>query len=169
MRLESRIFTRWAARDEGGAGYLRKLPLAKCRSEDPRICPLRQPRKLPSGLAPEAALDSLLGDRDPSRWPEKVLLRPFRFRGPIAELDDEETERGLLAIEEPSDLWGSIRDAAGERKVGLIHLKSLDRLILPVFAFHTSGAALDWNSPQESVFQVEFSSVAAKPSTEEAW
>lgn len=146
----------WAARSAQEESYLRRLRLAPCTSEAPERCLLRGSLGLPWGETPGAAIRALLSGVDPVDWPETVGLRLFDFSGPLADIDDEDAEEGLLSPSLPSPLWDEIRDSAAERQVGLIRLNQLSQLIVPVLALRASGGALEW-SPHccESILRPE--------------
>jgi hypothetical protein len=145
---------RWAARPSAGE-YLRPLVLATCTSPTPAQCPLQGTCELHSAESPEWAIRSLARGIGAEKLPQTTHVKRFRFVGPVAEVDDREAERRLVAKSMVSALWPELRELAEQRNMGVIELRQMGRLLVPPHALAQSFGTLEWLDGDEWTLSTE--------------
>lgn len=169
VEIEVRTFNGWAARRPEDTRYLRRIPLAPCTSSSPEACLLRGTCELPWGTGPGEAIRTLLGAEPSHARPETTTTRRFAFEGPVAQIDNADTETELLSTRTVSPVWESLRELATDRRLGAIELNQLKRLMVPIFAFGESGAKVNWVRGPESVFKTALAFPVSEPGEDDEW
>lgn len=161
-------FGRWAAR-RPDARYLREVPLSPCTHEAEGICPLRGTRELPWGRNPQEAIRSLVASEPPEERCELTTVRRFSYLGPVAQFDDYEAESLLMSPAHASPHWDELRSIAARRRLGMIELKNLKRLMVPILAMRRSESTMHWLREPESSFRTDLALEDEVEPDEESW